>query len=280
MIFSDLTSVPIAHLHQCFLKAFADYAVPMQIDEQTFEQKLLSESFDASCSVGCFDTEHQLVGFILHGVRTQEGKKHFYNCGTGVVPTYRGQKLTQRMYECFFKQNKLHTTDNVVLEVLQNNVPAIKSYQAVGFEITRNFLVYKRVQNREIAITSTIESVSLREITPWKLDEATQPSWQNTFETLQNIEQLQCIVCKKDNQNLGFAIFHSELSKVYQIYVFPHFRRKSMGSQMLSYIQKLTQRPLVLVNVPQQPIFQSFFETNGFEKTLGQYEMKKNLSKS
>ncbi|MGB1041677.1 MAG: GNAT family N-acetyltransferase, partial [Flavobacteriales bacterium] len=123
-----LKSVSQQEVLSVFNKSFSDYFVSLQLSEKQFFEKLISNNIDFSLSVGAFEN-NKLVGFILHGVNA----KSVYNSGTGVIPKRRGFGLTIRMYKFILPILKSNQISKVVLEVITENIQAIKSYKKVGF---------------------------------------------------------------------------------------------------------------------------------------------------
>jgi ribosomal protein S18 acetylase RimI-like enzyme len=138
----DLSSISISELVQVFNHAFADYAIPISLTVELMESKIVQEHIQLNLSVGVFD-EDKIVGFILSGVLWLDGYLNVYNAGTGVIPQYRGQEWTKKMYAFLDQKLKTVQVKQHQLEVLTTNKKAIHLYTSLGFKISRTLSCYK-----------------------------------------------------------------------------------------------------------------------------------------
>ncbi|MEO1486117.1 MAG: GNAT family N-acetyltransferase, partial [Bacteroidota bacterium] len=145
MQIKTLSGVSPEQILKVFNTSFSDYLVPLQLTTEQLETKMKADATELSISCGVFEDE-QLVAFILHGSDTIKGEKVAYNGGTGVVPSKRGMRLTTKMYEFILPILVSKGIKRLILEVISNNVPALKSYQGVGFKTKRELLCYKGVE--------------------------------------------------------------------------------------------------------------------------------------
>lgn len=134
-----LVGIDIATLLETFNEAFSDYIVPMQLTHKQLADKIRKENVYLEMSVGAFDNE-KLIGFILHGLETRQGKTVAYNAATGVVPSARGAGLSLRLYDAIVPLLKANGVTAIYLEVITRNTPALKSYEKFGFNISRELL--------------------------------------------------------------------------------------------------------------------------------------------
>lgn len=95
--FSFLKAQDMPEVHSTFLKAFADYFVPIQLTAEQFQAKLKRESIGPAFCVAAY-AGSEMVGFILTGLGEFDAKPTAYNAGTGVVHGHRGHQLTRKMY--------------------------------------------------------------------------------------------------------------------------------------------------------------------------------------
>src|SRR6187402_1352190 len=113
MKISHLKNIPISEIVIAFNLSFSDYIVPLQLTEQQFKDKIFAEDIHLEWSFGAF-VDDKLVGFILHGFRNNM----LYNAGTGVIPEYRGNKITQKLYAYTLEKAKLENITSIQLEVI------------------------------------------------------------------------------------------------------------------------------------------------------------------
>jgi ribosomal protein S18 acetylase RimI-like enzyme len=138
MEIKTLESVPVAEIADTFNLAFSDYLIPISLTENDLRTKMASENTIPEYSAGVF-SEERLVGFILMGIDNNVA----YNGGTGVIPEFRGQNLTKKMYDFLLPKLAQKGIASHLLEVITENVKAIPVYQKIGFEIARTVSCFK-----------------------------------------------------------------------------------------------------------------------------------------
>lgn len=136
LIFKSLEDIKTEIIVKTLLEAFADYFVPMQQSADFWGKYWQTNRVRFDLSFGVFDGE-RLVGFMMNGVDFRNGKLTAFNVGTGVIPTYRGQKMVKQLYDFALPIFKNNGIENFGLEVIVQNIKAIKAYQSVGFRIDK-----------------------------------------------------------------------------------------------------------------------------------------------
>jgi len=113
------------------------------------QEKIDAEDVQLSKSAAIFINDKP-KGFILHALRELNGEVLAYNAGTGIIPAYRGNKSTQKMYDFILPDLKSSGVKKIVLEVMEQNVAAIKSYLNSGFKKTGNLECFSGKVQRNI----------------------------------------------------------------------------------------------------------------------------------
>ena len=126
-----LEHTPLKDINECFTDAFANYVIALQFDEEMTMERWRLADVDYRLSYGAFDGEH-LVAFIIH-IKTRD---QLFNFGTGVIPTHRGQRLVEKMYQRILSAHP----GTYSLEVIKQNTKALRIYQHLGFEINRDLI--------------------------------------------------------------------------------------------------------------------------------------------
>ncbi len=169
----SLACVDLQTLRSCFNAVFKNYHTPVQFDRQQFADKLITEAIDLKLSFGVFN-EEELVGFVLNGIDTAGNLKVAYNTANGILPEYRGYKLSYQLYEYSIEQLKQAGVGKIMLEVIEQNIPAIKIYENFGFRVIRKLNSYrgKPVLNEllpiEIETLATPDWELIRKNCEWK----------------------------------------------------------------------------------------------------------------
>lgn len=273
--FRSLEDVSLPELCRVFNLAFSDYMVPLSLTPELLAQKLTGENIDLSLSAGAFSDEG-LVGFMLHGTDDPEAPRVLYNGGTGVVPAARGQRLVQRMYDYFLPGYRAQRIQQVLLEVIRGNEPAIRAYSSTGFEKVRFFHCYKG----QPLIDRKQEAVDVRpEQNPdWDLLSSwgeQQPSWSNSIDAIRREgAATRTWIAWLDKKPVGFISVFLGTQRIRQIAVDPDLRRRRIGFSLLQQVQEEMGGPFTLINVDDRNEgLKAFLQQSGLTPSLNQYEM-------
>ncbi len=271
----SLQHAPIEDILNCFNEAFSDYDIPFQMNIEQLEKRVLWHDIDFNLSIGAFKGQ-KLIGFIWHGMKTIHGKKWAYNSGTGVIPKERGKGLTKSMYAFGIDMLYDHDINGVILEVLSNNKPAIKSYEAIGFKLTRSFNCYSGLLNKMPSNTTLkIACVKKLELDAFLHFNDVNPSWQCSNKALRNAgEAIDYYVAYKSGKVIGFCAYNPANNRILQIAVNPQNRRSKVASSIIAHIRKHQNPKASIINVDKtsESLIQ-FIQSTGLEKTIVQDEM-------
>ncbi len=278
----DLRSVNRAQIHRAFLEAFADYA--MDASGTTEERLLLrmkKNAVDYDISPGLYDDD-RLVGFTLIGVDTWGGSLSAYDAGTGIVPDFRKQGWARRMFDHALPTLRTRGVERFVLEVLQQNEPAIKAYRKSGFEIARELRCYAG-QVAELRELNRASSIDLRPIDRTELARLEQtadwvPSFENRFSAIGAIaDHVQLTGAFVDGDCVGAIAYSPALRWLLTLVVSAEHRRRGVGTALIRHLAGTfddSVERLTALNVDGGDAgMQSFFEAIGFTHLIDQYEM-------
>jgi ribosomal protein S18 acetylase RimI-like enzyme len=272
MEIKTLSDIQVDDLLKTFNESFSDYLVPLQLTKEQLVSKLRSDRIDLNYSVGTFN-ENKLVGFILHGVDISRGQKLAYNAGTGVIPSQRGQGLTKKMYEFILHGLKADRFNQVVLEVIRENLPAVKTYEKIGFTPLRNLECYRG----EVSATVS-EAVRIEELKHYDWESLQKcwdfhPSWQNAVPAIELVKGAnRSYEAFVEERKVGYIVYNPLSKRVMQFGVNPNYRRKKIGSSLFSFIAE-PGAALTVINVEEGSAIQ-FLENIGLKKFATQLEMK------
>jgi ribosomal protein S18 acetylase RimI-like enzyme len=273
--FSSLQKVDNLTLTSVFNASFSDYLIPMELTVEELAAKLDAESYQARYSVGAFDDD-ELVGFILHGYRKENDKRNLYNSGTGVIPTYRGKGLTMQMYAHFMAECKENFFDEILLEVLENNHPAMTVYEKSGF-VKRRFL---KCYKSEIGTTNINQEIEIEPVVDieWQAAQSfweVSPSWQNDIQTIQTMgENLVFLQATCRRKLVGYLVYNPNNKRILQLSVAPEFRRKKIASMLFNHLGNEFEREFSITNIDDTCISAiSFLEALGAKNFVNQWEM-------
>lgn len=275
-LLDTLEKVDIKELTEVFNSSFSDYLVPFVITEEQLSKKMLTENIRLDYSIGAF-SEGKLVGFILHFFNEQDAVKSVYNGGTGVIKEFRGKKLTTKMYDFILPKLKQDGINTLVLEVLEENFGAIKSYKNVGFQEYRILNCFKG----EISITkreNTAVSIEKLNSFDWKILQSFwdfTPTWQNSIQVMEILKSNCAYGASINKELIGYIIYNPDSKRIQQLAVNPSHRNNGVGSKLIEEIIKENGNQLSLINVDDNATTTKHFLTKiGFEKYINQLEMK------
>jgi len=261
---------------EAFNNAFSDYFIPFHLTLNQLQSKMKADNVLLDVSVGVFEDD-QLIAFVLHGIETANNQKHIYNGGTGVIPSKRGGGLTKKMHEFILPKLQEQQVDLLKLEVITTNVPAIKSYEKVGYQLERELTCYKgTVPSREATNTITIKEMAQYD---WPLMESFwdfPPTWQNSKRTVDQLMPLnKSIGAYLEGHLVGYVIYNVAGKRIQQIAVHPHFRRKKIATTLVISLTSEFGNELSIINIDKSSVpINAFLPAIGLENNLNQFEMK------
>lgn len=274
--FKSLAYTDIQTLLKCFNESFKKYYLPQQLTKEQFADKLYAEAIDLKLSFGAFDN-NSLVAFILNGIDTLNNKTLAYNAGTGVLPEYRGRRLSFSLYEYCLSCLKNSGIEKCVLEVIDRNFVAIKTYERNGFTSTRKLISYIGIA--ECDKTSTIDIKA--NIQPdWDIvDEMCEweRSWQYNNNTLKRSwDNYSMITAFSGDGAEAFCIANLKNGRV------GNFGSKNKNTKYLAplfaYLGQNTKSPLTIINVDEMAVTSNSFITSiGLEVFYAACTMEKDL---
>ncbi len=278
--YESLNHIEREEIYQSFLKAFSDYQVPMNMTFLQFEKMLKRRGFDPSVSVGAFE-ENSLVGFILNGCRMWNGKATAYDVGTGVIPQFRKQGITNHMLQTARQNFDKSGVEQYILEVLTANTSAANIYTKNGFTVEREFLCCQMDQGKKS--TDLLHKPEQVMDPDWELFSKFwdyQPSWQNSIQSIEAVgENFNISAVRINNCIAGYGIIDKTTGEIPQIAVDKNWRSKGIGSSILAdLINRTSSNQIKILNIDtRSDAMLQFVTAAGFHNTVNQYEMKLEL---
>src|SRR3569832_953558 len=265
-----LTAANFSTLYACFLHAFSDYQVDMQMSEQQFAHRLARDGVQLEISTGAFDDD-DMIGFYLTALGDWQGKLTAYDAGTGIVPDYRGRGVAQELFAFTVSRLKERAVSQCLLEVLTSNERAVALYRKLGFFEVRRLAVCRSQQPLK-PIDDLVE-VDLRRIPKpdWRLYQSFwdgYPSWQNSIAAVERIPNDRMILAAHvDGNCVGYGVVFQPAANLMQLAVAPLHRRKGIGSQILRALS--AGDTLKVNNIDEESkATLAFFESNGFKVVM------------
>jgi ribosomal protein S18 acetylase RimI-like enzyme len=274
-----LTAADFHPLYECFLEAFSDYQINLQMTEEQFEQRVKRDGVELELSAGAFDNE-RMIGFYMNGRGMWHGQATAYDAGTGVVPAYRRSGVAIQLFDFIAPRLKERGIKQYLLEVITSNERAVALYRKLGFEETRTLAALRA--NEAVKTAGDVEGVSIRQMDEpdWDVFCAYwdgEPSWQNSMDAVERIRnQCQIVGAFVDEKCVGYGIVFKPSGILMQLAVAQEFRRRGIGRRILASLSG--DRVLKTNNVEEKlKGTLEFYKACGFEIVLRQFEMIRSL---
>ncbi|HEY9105027.1 GNAT family N-acetyltransferase [Chitinimonas sp.] len=272
----SLAGVPLEVVHAAFLAAFADYAVPMQLDLAALATMLTRRGYAPELSVGAFAGE-QLVAFHLICRGSWQGRPAVYDTGSGVLPTWRGRRLSRAMFEWLAPRWRDAGVVEARLEVLVDNLAARRSYESVGFTVCREF---DCLQLDAVPEAVLAEGVSLRVETSNHWPEVArawfhvEPAWQNSIAALAASPQVfSRLALWRGEVCVAVGIINPVSGELPLFAVAPDQRRQGLGRALLAALRAHSEKPLRFINLESGCDSVLLLQALGAQCTARQVEM-------
>ncbi len=274
-------------VYRTFVRAFSDYALDMSyMTEERMLNRAVKNGIDFESSVGAYSAEG-MVGFTLVGVDHWKGAAAAFDIGTGVIERFRGMGVAKAMFDFAAPRLKEKGVERFVLEVLQENEPAIKAYEKSGFEIVREFDCLRLDLDDIVVPRAAEEDVEIRPVDRDRLSTFADaldwpPSWENNFASIRRIpDQVLLYEASRDRRPAGLLVYYPGLSWIMTVLVKRSHRRQGIGSRLVGHlIEGIRDREsdVRVVNVQRDDQgMQSLLTGLGFRRYVSQYEMELQL---
>jgi ribosomal protein S18 acetylase RimI-like enzyme len=156
------SSLSFAELAELFTRGYEGYFVPVQVDEQTM--RYMVETWDLDLARSLVDPGRGLCNLGVRGDRGWIG-------GIAVVPESRRGGVGRALMDAVLEE----APPTVTLEVLEQNEPAIRLYESLGFERTRMLEVWS-VEQTALVEARRVDPAPLGGAgLPWQREDGSLP---------------------------------------------------------------------------------------------------------
>lgn len=276
----SLANTPLSTVHDCFLDAFSNYEVPLQLSLAQLDYMFSRRGVDWQLSFGAFESD-RLVGFVMNGIGNWAGISTAYDTGTGVRASRQGKGIGKKIFAETLPALKGNGIRQYLLEVIQSNTSAVALYQKMDFDTTREFVCYAATESDVSFPGNKRQHLSIREIAFEEITRGVSfwdypPSWQNSPDSVKRkSDGFRYVGAFRKDQLIGYGIIDPESGDVPQIAVMQEYRRQGVGSAILEMMLKRCQsETLKFVNVDRaDQATRQFLLARGCWETVRQYEM-------
>ena len=272
-------------IFQTFMEAFSDYAIDMSyMKEETLLNRWIKNGVDFASSAGAFDGD-RMVGIAMTGLDTWKGEPAGFDACTGIVRGYRGMGVAPAIFDLLIERLREQGVKKYLLEVLQQNRPAVGTYKKIGFKITREFdclqmiLEKARLERPSAAEAIAIERAGKEILPAFERFADWLPSWENSFASVARIPDDVLIYGARLGEGwAGFAAYYPGLNWILNVAVERECRRQGIATALLArLVQDVAGKVdrVKIVNVEHADAgMLAWLGGVGFEIYARQYEME------
>ncbi len=269
-------------IEDCFDEAFADYALKGKSARLWLRDRSAKNGVDLAASAAAWDGD-RMVGFTLVGLDEEGDVSSAYDSGTGIVPSHRGRGLAGRIFDFLLPELTCRGVKRFLLEVLQENEPAVAAYRKAGFETAREFDCFALKEGD----FSRVKALGEINVLPMNREQAIEmhrksawpPSWENSASSIARIPgELVVLGAQLNGELAGELIYHPESQWLHSLFVDPEHRRRGLASALLEALMEGAAKGSSpkAVNVDRRDTaFAAFLENAGFELFTRQFEMER-----
>ena len=142
MTFEQTLSLPLTALAELFGQAFEDYLVPISSDPVALAARIRQEQIDLAASLVVRAPNGELAGIALIARRGDTSRL----AGMGITAPWRGQKAGQALVSRVVQEASERQDRRMVLEVIEQNTPAVRLYEKSGFVALRRLVGHEAPQ--------------------------------------------------------------------------------------------------------------------------------------
>lgn len=277
----DLDAVPaskysLPDLVKLLNRGFEDYSVPIRFSADMFSNMLRKDGIDLADS-RVLTADDQACGIALIACRKVLRASRL--AAMGITKETRGKGAGSWFMKKLIDEACERGDHEIVLEVIEQNEPAVRLYRKCGFENMRRLAGYtRRGQAAEESESSNLKEIDLREmgalISLYGLPDL---PWQLSGNSISQMNPPPRAYC---HGQAYIVISNPEAEHViiWSLLVEPERRGKGLGTQMLERITAYHADRTWHVPALCPEEFGKVFERAGFEKEkLSQWQMKLRL---
>lgn len=270
--------VSMDQIYKAFTDGFSDYIIKTEISKDFFEKRFFGpEGNSLQYSFIAFDDEKP-IGLNLGGIKIYEGLKTL-RCGALCIhPEYRGQGISQKLFEMHKDLAISENCKQLFLEVIVGNHRAIKFYENLGYEKIYDIKYYSHNNpnsiNYEERLETHIKEISLNDIKNINDNiKYVHINWQNEFDYMAKLNNIKHYGAYVENNLIG-ALSIDPNGKIYFIWVHKDYSGKNIALNLIKNANDHIKPKKLSMSFTNNSSIEGFLTYIGFVKEpICQYEM-------
>lgn len=272
---STLSELEPAERIRAVNAVYSGYLVPMHFSEAQLEQHVRCHDVALDRSPLWSDETGSVVALAMLGIRGDRG----WVGGFGVVPERRGEGHGRALARALLLDAERMGLAQVQLEVLTANLPAIRAYERVGFERTRDLRILSRPA--DAAAPAALERppapepadvVAAALLGNGSRPRAIPPCWQREPESLRRFEGLAGLALGAPDSPRAHAIYRAVADEV-RIGDLAGHEPRDLEAIATALVERFPGRRFSILNEPEGSPVCGVLEALAFRETQRQHEM-------
>lgn len=257
-------------------RSFKGYIVPIKMTPQSFERRFRGENLDPFASRVYYQGE-AVAGIVLVARRGWTSRI----AAMGVVPDLRGQGLGRRLLTEAVEEARSRGDRAVLLEVIEQNTPAVRLYTSFGFRPLHRLFGYRKETGVAVESTDVLEEIDPLDFArraaregernlPWMLSAETLASATSPLKAFHLDRRAYALTGDLSADTVPLVALVVPRSR----------RRQGYGSRIVRALDAAFPGKTWMVSaIVPETIAPDFFPKLGWERTkINQFEMRLDLS--
>ena len=250
-----------------------DYMVPMPMNARKLREYVEIYDIDMDASVVAVDG-NEMLGLSMLGIR--EGRAWITRLG--VIRSNRRHGTGTAMVDHLISQARQKKLKYIIIEVIQDNVPAQTLFEKKGFEHTRELLVLRRPpsQPKTEAPPAQIKNLGYVEAKKFLEQRTSIPSWLDEKESLLNAGNLAALHATLPDGSSGWLVYQNTVFQLGRLVIQTNKGDPlSVGRALLNHLHTIHQaQDTKTENMPLKDPHWPAFKEIGYIEMFHRMEMK------
>lgn len=260
-------------IYKTFLEGYSDYQFKVDMDIQTFVSRFLENESRREYSYIVFDDDVP-VGVMLGNIKNYQGIKTMRCGGFAVIPTYRSKGIGKELFKLHLSLARENKCKQLYLEVLKDNVEAVKLYKNIGYNPVYDYRLYEA---EDIKLTSNLDAkinnvgfVAIKNLRQNMPD--FHMFWQGEMFVIEKYDNVKNYTITENGEIIA-AISMKDTGLINFIWVTPEKRQMGYAKHLLKHaIDNIESKKLFAI-ASNNFLYEGFLRRFGYKVVVEQFEM-------